>query len=92
MEDGWTDLTKFGKCDWSPDIPEGFSCGVAALPKEGCTGDRFLPVDCSEVVLKVANPRHCKNCKYDYDRQGELKQLECERPYGDDCIDKLKWD
>ena len=61
----WPDSVKLGRnktCDWSSNIPEGFSCGRGIFhpPEEGECGHgfrRFVPVHCSEVVLKVANPR-----------------------------------
>ena len=42
-------------CNWVYDIPQGFSCAVGAEPNE-CSGryDRFVPVECDEIVLKVA--------------------------------------
>ena len=47
--------------DWAFNIPQGFSCGVATRPTPPpyCDSDEFVPVDCSEVVLKVAAPRYC---------------------------------
>ena len=42
-------------CNWVYDIPQGFSCAVGAEPNE-CSGDydRFVPVECDQIVLKVA--------------------------------------
>ena len=42
-------------CNWVYDIPQGFSCAVGAEPNE-CSGqyERFVPVECDEIVLKVA--------------------------------------
>ena len=39
-------------------IPQGFSCAKAIYVKRGF--DEFIPVDCSEVVLQVSNPKYCK--------------------------------
>ena len=45
----------FRPCSWVNDIPQGFSCAVGAEPNE-CSGqyERFVPVECDEIVLKVA--------------------------------------
>ena len=53
-------------CDWVYDIPQGFSCVVGAKPNE-CSGqfDRYVPVDCNEIVLKVA--RKVFDCNGDPD-------------------------
>ena len=53
-------------CNWVYDIPQGFSCVVGAKPNE-CSGenDRYVPVDCNEIVLKVA--RKVFNCNGDSD-------------------------
>ena len=46
---------------WTSKIPQGFSCGLAITPTNGCRWDEFVPVDCSEVVIKVATPRDCSD-------------------------------
>jgi len=54
-------------------IPQGFSCGKAKYVERGF--DEFIPVDCSEVVLQVSNPKSCKH-------NPEL---------GDDCMNQPNW-
>ena len=76
-------------CDWYSQIPQGFSCGVAAPPKYGCTNG-FVPVDCSEVVLKVVNPRSCKNCR-SVKIVGMSGSICDEPPYGGDCVDRVEF-
>ena len=48
-------------CYW--DIPEGFSCAVVVPPNERCMVDHFEPVDCSEVVVKVAQNKRACRCR-----------------------------
>ena len=53
---------------WWFEIPQGFSCGLEVdIPDFRRPG--FVPVDCSEVVVKVAK---AKNCRHNLD-------------LGDDC-------
>ena len=45
---------------WWFKIPQGFSCGLGVdVPGSGF--DDFVPVDCSEVVVKVAQQKKCRN-------------------------------
>ena len=43
---------------WTSKIPQGFSCGLAITYSNL---NEFVPVDCSEVVIKVATPRDCSD-------------------------------
>ena len=45
--------------EWTSKIPQGFSCGLAITQPNGCNFDQYVPVNCSEVILKVGTPRHC---------------------------------
>ena len=47
--------------NWSK-IPQGFSCGkLLENENHSDCNDVFAPIDCSEVVVKVANPRNCQD-------------------------------
>ena len=67
-------------CFWQNNIPQGFSCGVGAKPDERCGpgNDIFVPVDCNELVLKVAK----KMC--DCNEDGESIR-------DADCFDGVRW-
>ena len=61
-------------CFWQNHIPQGFSCGVGAKPDKRCgpSNDIFVPVDCDELVLKVAK----KMC--DCNEDGEsIRDADC---------------
>eukprot|EP00092_Neocalanus_flemingeri_P006462 GFUD01006966.1.p1 GENE.GFUD01006966.1~~GFUD01006966.1.p1 ORF type:complete len:488 (+),score=117.33 GFUD01006966.1:135-1598(+) len=50
----------FQACKWYSKLPEGFSCGRGAPVDESCGSfERFIPIKCSEIVVKVAQ-RFCK--------------------------------
>ena len=44
------------KCAWFNQLPQGFSCGKGSKPIRECNRgfERFLPIPCNEIVLKVA--------------------------------------
>ena len=48
-------------CAWYNQLPQGFSCGIGSPPIEECNGgfERFVPVSCDELVLKVAKDERC---------------------------------
>ena len=48
-------------CDWFSQIPQGFSCGLGVTTTNHCVFDQFVPTPCSEVILKVATMRSCKD-------------------------------
>ena len=53
-----------GPCTWYTKFPQGFSCGVGATQDNSCRGyDKFIPISCSEIVLKVA-ARYCNRDLY----------------------------
>ena len=59
---------------WIYKIPQGFSCGMGAdIP--GFRFQGFVPIDCSEVVVKVAQPKSCRN----------------NPDLGDDCFNPVNW-
>ena len=45
---------------FSSKIPQGFSCGIGRSKMEShCDWDDYIPIDCSEVILKVTNSQRC---------------------------------
>ena len=52
---------------WPNNIPQGFSCGVGAVE---ATTHGFVPVDCNELVLKVAKKPIC-DCNEDGESIGD---------------------
>ena len=60
----WDFWTK--PCFWGNNLPQGFSCAVGAKPNE-CSGDfdRYVFVECDEIVLKVAKKMY--DCNGDED-------------------------
>ena len=59
---------------WWFKIPQGFSCGLGV---PGSRFDDFVPVDCSEVVVKVAKAKSCGNNRKDQ--------------VGGDCFNFVNW-
>ena len=51
-------------CDWYSKFPQGFSCAKGSPPIGDCFFDRFDPVDCSNIVLKIAT-KDCDNERRD---------------------------
>ena len=41
------------ECDWTVDIPQGFSCGKREMAKDGCPDEKFVPIECSNIVINV---------------------------------------
>jgi len=64
---------------WIDSFPQGFSCGKAAPPPSGSRFDIFLPVDCSEVAVKVAEMKGCR------------RSQDSEAQNTDDCFDFPNW-
>ena len=60
----------FGRseCAWYNQLPQGFSCGKGSIPIQECNGgfERFVPVPCNEIVLKVVNKEHCPRDQIHY--------------------------
>ena len=59
---------------WWYKIPQGFSCGLGVDAPDHHFDD-FVPVDCSEVVVKVAKAKSCRN----------------NPDLGDDCFNFVNW-
>ena len=49
-------------CSWVNELPQGFSCGKGSAPIKECDRifERYVPVSCDKMVLKVAK----EWCKY----------------------------
>ena len=66
----------------------GISCARGEPAQPGCQNfgspDIFVPVDCSEVTLKVA----AKQCEIDTARRNTASNLELEKP---DCYNVVDW-
>jgi len=60
----------FGRseCAWYNQLPQGFSCGKGSVPIQECNGgfERFVPVPCNEIVLKVVNKERCPRDQIHY--------------------------
>ena len=41
------------ECDWTVDIPQGFSCGKREMAKDGCPDEKFVSMECSNIVINV---------------------------------------
>ena len=46
-------INSWDECDWTTGIPQGFSCGRRVMAKTKCPDDKFVPVDCSTIQLKI---------------------------------------
>ena len=64
-------------CAWYVQLPQGFSCGIASEPITECDGfgdfERFTPIPCDEIVLKVA-VNDCEEGKNQSDCFAKTKQ------------------
>ena len=77
-----------GLTGWDLLFPQGFSCGRGA-PRDIRSGgffESFVPVDCSEIILKVASKRCERNEKFDQGLENEM--LYVNRP---DCMAGINW-
>ena len=41
------------ECDWTVDIPQGFSCGKREMAKDDCPDEKFVSMECSNIVINV---------------------------------------
>ena len=84
----------FGRpdCAWYNQLPQGFSCGKGSVPIQECDRgfERFIPVPCNEIVLKVAKKERCPRDQihYDEDDGGEYNLDEFA---GEDCFAGVNW-
>lgn len=77
------------KCSWINQIPQGFSCGKASVPLKECDGflDRYIPVDCNEILVKVADKR-CQKFTQNENGQRIKKENLGNEP---DCHVNVNW-
>ena len=84
----------FGRpdCAWYNQLPQGFSCGKGSVPIQECNRifERFIPVPCDEIVLKVANKESCPRDQIHYGpRDGGEYNLD--EFAGEDCFAGVNW-
>ena len=65
------------KCSWINQVPQGFSCARASVPIKECDGflDRYVTVDCNEIIVKVADKRCQKFAKDEYGERIKREDL-----------------
>jgi len=63
--------TIYKECDWYSQLPQGFSCGRGTSADRSCSRfERFEPVSCSEIVVKVAS-RKCERYEKNLEEQNK---------------------
>ena len=91
-KNGTSELLDPQACSWFNQLPQGFSCGRGSVPIRGCNFgfERFIPVPCDEIVLKVANKESCPRDKIHYGpRDGGEYNLD--EFAGEDCFAGVNW-
>ena len=86
-------------CSWFNQLPQGFSCGRGSVPVQDCDNgfERFVPVPCNEIVLKVANQDECPFDQVHYGPYGPYGGDVKQREYnlnefdGEDCFVGVEW-
>merc|ERR1712062_876101 len=87
----------FGRpdCAWYNQLPQGFSCGKGSVPIQECNRgfERFVPIPCNEIVLKVTNKESCPRDQISYGPQdytggGEYNLDDFD---GEDCFAGTNW-
>jgi len=86
-------------CSWFNQLPQGFSCGRGSVPVQDCDNgfERFVPVPCNEIVLKVANQDECPFDQVHYGPYGQYGGAVKQREYnldefdGKDCFAGVEW-
>ena len=98
-KNGTSELLDPQACSWFNQLPQGFSCGRGSVPIRDCNFgfERFIPVPCDEIVLKVANQDGCPFDQVYYgphyggaekQREGEYNLDEFD---GEDCFAGVEW-
>ena len=98
-KNGTSELLDPQACSWFNQLPQGFSCGRGSVPIRDCNFgfERFIPVPCDEIVLKVANQDGCPFDQVYYGPHygGVVKQREGEYNLdefdGEDCFVGVEW-
>merc|ERR1712179_35472 len=67
-------------CSWWAQLPQGFSCGRGAAKDPACSNwERYLPTDCSNIIVKVSDKKcqkyYCNNCEDCYEKNGYCPEL-----------------
>merc|ERR1719186_911537 len=63
--------TAFKECEWYSQLPQGFSCGRGASADLPCSRwERYVPVSCSAIVVKVAS-RKCERNEKNLEEQNK---------------------
>ena len=94
----------FGRpaCSWVNQLPQGFGCAKGSENIGGCSVggfERFVPVPCDEIVLKVANQDECPSDQMHYGphsprypygnvNQGQYNKDDFD---GEDCFAGVRW-
>jgi len=90
-------------CEWWAQLPQGFSCGRGAPKDPNCGAgrfERFVPTDCSSIIVKVADKKcpkyYCKNCEDCYEEFGSCLPSKDRLAYPDlgnkeDCFTSVNW-
>jgi len=84
-------------CTWFAQLPQGFSCGRGA-PKDPACGnffERYIPTDCSKIIVKVSDKECQKYHKNDnggrvYDKNGD-PVLYPDLGNKEDCFTRINW-
>jgi len=84
----------FGRpsCAWYNQLPQGFSCGKGSTPIKECSGrfERFEPVACDQLVLKVANDQRC-NLRPEGVYLGSEDNYRKDEFDSEDCFTGVNW-
>merc|ERR1712062_821958 len=90
-KNGTSELLDPQACSWFNQLPQGFSCGKGSVSIQDCDFgfERFSPVPCNEIVLKVANQDGCPRDQIDYGKRGGEYNLD--EFDGEDCFAGVNW-
>lgn len=89
-------------CSWWAQIPQGFSCGRGAPPDPNCERrfERYVPTDCSNIIVKVAAKKcqkyYCTKCEDCYEEFGNCNYagdriLHPDLGNKEDCFTYVNW-
>jgi len=68
-------------CRWWAQLPQGFSCGRGAAKDPACgRWERYVPTDCSNIIVKVSDKKcqkyYCPSCENCYENNGYCEDYE----------------